>query len=216
MGDLRKRTCMYYLKDAGKMLLMAIGIEAIIVVEQIILSLGEEDSISSMFISAIVLFGMFILLLNSIYAMYGPAWTDSIVLSMGARRSDIFVGSILKEITFVGAGLIILLAACFLTSNYDLIFYSIYVCIASLVLSGIARIIGHKIKKFGKIAIMVFAVICSIFGIVAGMSMALDGFIFDWFKFSVNTSVLTWGVLLIIYGILQDIVYRLNRKARVQ
>ena len=27
MSDLRKRTCIYYLKDAVKMLLMAIGIE---------------------------------------------------------------------------------------------------------------------------------------------------------------------------------------------
>lgn len=216
MSDLRKRTCIHYLKDAMKMLLLALGIEAIIIVEQIILSVGELDSISSMFSSAIVLFGLFILLLNVIYAMYGPAWTDSIVLSMGVRRSDIYVGNILKEITFAGAGLIILLAACNFTGTYDLMFYSIYVCIASLVCANVARIIGYKIRKFGKIAIMVTVVICSLSGMAVGMSVALDGLVFDWLKFSVNTTIITWGVALVIYVILQGIVRRLNSKTRVQ
>ena len=215
MSDLRKRVCIHYLKDAGKMILMALGIAAIILVENLILNYGDAEMIEDMIDSAIMTFGLFILLFNGIYAMYGPTWTDSLVLSMGVRRSDIFVGNILKEITFAVLGLIVLLLACFFTANYHFMFFSIYMCVASLVIAGIARIAGYKIKKFGKVALVVLvAVIATLSGII-GMSIALDGFAFDWFKFSVNTSVLAWGAFLIIYGILQDIVYRLNSKAMV-
>ena len=213
MSDLRKRTCIYYFRDFVKLWLLTGGLMLLLLAEHFVIYAGNPLMLKNSIRTCTSVCGLFIFLFNCIYALYGPAWNDSIVLSMGARRSDIFIGTTMRELVYPLSGLGVLYIICKLTGLENLFGLETLLISAAIGLSGLARIIGYKVKKYGKIVTMVSAVIA---GCCGSLLATYWGGKSNWLDLSRTFFVGAFIGSLIIFVLLRFIIYRLNSKTAVR
>lgn len=218
MNSLAKRTAKYFFKEGLKYLGVVIGLELILIIEWIALSYGEESVVDSVFNYFLQVGSILIILMNMLYAFYGPGWYDSIALSMGARRKDIFVGEIIKQLTFVVGNLLFFTAVCVAFGRSEEVNKLFISCIIAFALGPIGLIIGHKVKRFGKIFVFIIAFICAIIGGFVGVTQALSGdaFGFEIFSVIVKAKLFLFAVALVIFVLAEIWVYKLNQKSMVR
>lgn len=215
MKSLARRSAEYYFKQGLKMFALVIILLVVISVEWIIMGFDEKDLNASVTQNIVIFSAMFMVMFNTLYAVYGPNWFDSIVLSMGARRRDVFRGQIIQQTTFIGLCTIVNLAICVIFNHMEFIGYNI-LSIAVAFLFGVAGIvIGYKIKRFGKVAIFIILMIITCIGATLGALTALGK--------GINFTGLNSGLLLLVIGVgaiiafvlLELWAYKLNSKSMV-
>jgi hypothetical protein len=174
MSDLSKRTYKYYLMNGLKNYGLILLIEMLLILEWILIGSDEDlrDYIPRMFV---MVGGLFTPILNGIYSMYGPGWYDSLTLSMGARRKDIFVGQLIKQLIIVACNtaVVAVVASIFLSKFF--MYYAYATALIGLVTGAAGNVIGHKLRRYGKVVIMIIVIACVILGASIGMAVALDG-----------------------------------------
>lgn len=214
--SLAARSLTYYLKTSVQYIGYSIAIAALIFVEFLFIHSGEVDAFGIAFRMAVSILALFIAMLNPMYALYSPNWYDGNVLSMGGRRKDIFWGSIVKEILFILMGLIIVSVIYSIYGTPEMIPIAVYLMFGSLPFTGLARIIGHKIRKNGRIAVIAIAIVAGLSA--AAASMISNSRLYD-FNFLPEGGVSMLLYILIalgIYAVLQIFIYRLCSKAMVR
>lgn len=214
--SLAARALKYYLGIALQRLGITAGITALIFVEFLIIHSGEPNFVQTTVRLCFLMFALFAMLFNPMYAMYGPNWYDSNVLSMGGRRKDIFWCSIVKELLYESVCMVVIIVAHNIAGTTELIPYGIVLIGLSLPLAGIARIIGHNIKKHGRLPVIILALTAGAGGAAVSMIETMGVDIYS--KLPSTASQLCVYLLgcLGAYAIFQIFVYKLCSKAMVR
>ena len=214
MSSLAKRSAKYFFKEGLKTLGLVLGLEVLLIIEWLIIGLDKDslvDYVINMFMSV---GSIFIVMMNLMYSFYGPNWYDSMVLSMGARRKDIFVGELIKQFTFVGGNFVALSLVAIILHQYKYIIIVLTTSIIAIALGPIGLIVGHKVNKYGKVIIMIIAIIGGCFGVsLTGAGFWMKEFITDFPAFTLQLVIL--GAI-VIFGLAELWAYKLNQKSMVK
>ena len=214
MSSLAKRSAKYFFKEGLKTLGLVLGMECLLIIEWLIIGLDRDslvDYVINMFMSV---GSIFIVMMNMMYSFYGPNWYDSMALSMGARRKDIFIGELIKQFTFVGGNFVALSLVAIILHQYKYIIIVLTTSIIAIALGPIGLIVGHKVSKYGKVVILIMAMIAGGFG----GSCAFSGF---WMKeYVTELPGFTFPLLIVgaflIFGLAELWAYKLNQKSMVK
>ena len=213
MSDLSKRSAKYFFIQGLKFFFYTFLVQLLLVVEWIVIG-GEEGTSTLDFVLNMLLNlgGYFIVFINLIFALYSPNWYDSVALSMGARRKDIFWGEIIKQFTFVVCNTAVLMLIAVVFHRNESLGYLLKSSILSIAIGPLGLVLGHKIKKFGKLFIGIIAVACGCFGGYFALSTM------DVFTFNVpHISTLMFGIISLVLFLLFEVwVYKLNSKCMVK
>ena len=204
MSELSKRAAKYYFIQGIKLVMVSLLVLIFGGVMWTFFSMGEANAFEHV-LNMIFSFGtLFMIMLNFLYSMYSPAWYDSLVLSMGARRKDVFFGELLKQITFIiGTVLIYIILAVSLHRPEHII--TILTCsIISLLMGAVGLIVGHKIKKYVFVNAALFATL--------GIRQADGKTLID---AHADSRYVIVSAALLLFAILEFVVYRINKKAMV-
>ncbi|WP_028243294.1 hypothetical protein [Pseudobutyrivibrio ruminis] len=214
MSSLAKRSAKYFFKEGLKTLGLVLGLECLLIIEWLIIGSDEKSLVEYVLNMFMSVGSIFIIMMNMMYSFYGPNWYDSMALSMGARRKDIFVGELIKQFTFVFGNFIALSLVAVIFQQYKYIILILISCIIAIALGPIGLIVGHKVSKYGKVIIMIIAIIGGVFG----ASLAIGGF---WMKeYVTELSGFTFPLLIVgaiaIFALAELWAYKLNQKSMVK
>lgn len=214
MSELLKRSVKYYITQGFKTIGYVGILYLILIVEWVLLDSGTTDSlIEDTFSRLIFMGGGFVILMNLMFSLYGPNWYDSLVLSMGARRRDVFLGEIIKQLVFVICNSIILMVATFFTGDMGNIKFVLVSAFIALIMGPIGIVIGYKIKTYGKVVIIVIALTVGGMAGFTTVGLLSGAIVFAY----INVS----QIIYIILGVLAYIgfeywAYKLNQKSMVK
>ena len=214
MSSLAKRSAKYFFKEGLKTLGLVLGMEVLLIIEWLIIGSDEESIVEYVLNMFMSVGSIFIVMMNLMYSFYGPNWYDSMALSMGARRKDIFIGELIKQFTFVGGNFVALSLIAVIFQQYKYIILILISCIIAIALGPIGLIVGHKVSKYGKVIIMIIAIIGGVFGV----SLAMAGFWMNEFitGFPAFTFQLVILGAIVIFGLAELWAYKLNQKSMVK
>lgn len=212
--SLALRSAKYYLYRSATLLFYVVLLSLILVVEILIMDMGEPDVIAHALRVYILGFSMMVFMLNAMYALYGVSWMDSMVLSMGARRIDIFRGEILQNVVLLGGGFIVntIVAAC--TNQMHIVKFLSVMYLIGLPIGALAAIAGHTLHKYGRIVIFILIFIsagCG--GYFGGTAVTGTSFLTNIMAGTSTGAVVALSLLL--YVVLEVIIYNLNKKTMV-
>ncbi len=216
MSDLSKRTLKYYVKSGLKNYGIILAIEAALALEWILIGFDEENLFEYVTRMSLMIGGLFTVLLNGMYSLYGPNWYDSLVLSMGARRKDIFWGQIIKQLILIVCNSVLLTVLALIIGKPFYLYYIYATAFMALILGGVGLVVGHKIKRYGKIVVVIVAVIAGVLGGTVGVTAVFDQ----------NTALLNFFgstplvalpiAAIVIYVALEAWAYKLNKTMMVR
>ncbi len=214
MSSLAKRSAKYFFKEGIKTLGLVLGLECVLIIEWLIISSDEKSLVEYVLNMFMSVGSIFIIMMNMMYSFYGPNWYDSMALSMGARRKDIFIGELIKQFTFVGGNFVALSLIAVIFQQYKYIILILISCIIAIALGPIGLIVGHKVSKYGKVIIMIIAIIGGFFG----ASLAIGGF---WMKeYVTELPDFTFPLLIVgaiaIFALAELWAYKLNQRSMVK
>ena len=214
MSSLAKRSAKYFFKEGLKTLGLVLGMEVLLIIEWLIIGSDEKSIVEYVLNMFMSVGSIFIVMMNLMYSFYGPNWYDSMALSMGARRKDIFIGELIKQFTFVGGNFVALSLIAVIFQQYKYIILILISCIIAIALGPIGLIVGHKVSKYGKVIIMIIAIIGGVFGV----SLAMAGFWMNEFitGFPAFTFQLVILGAIVIFGLAELWAYKLNQKSMVK
>ena len=214
MSSLAKRSAKYFFKEGLKTLGLVLGLECLLIIEWLIIGSDEKSIVEYVLNMFMSVGSIFIVMMNLMYSFYGPNWYDSMALSMGARRKDIFIGELIKQFTFVGGNFVALSLIAVIFQQYKYIILILISCIIAIALGPIGLIVGHKVSKYGKVIIMIIAIIGGVFGV----SLAMAGFWMNEFitGFPAFTFQLVILGAIVIFGLAELWAYKLNQKSMVK
>ena len=214
MSSLAKRSAKYFFKEGLKTLGLVLGLECLLIIEWLIIGSDEKSLVEYVLNMFMSVGSIFIVMMNLMYSFYGPNWYDSMALSMGARRKDIFIGELIKQFTFVGGNFVALSLIAVIFQQYKYIILILISCIIAIALGPIGLIVGHKVSKYGKVIIMIIAIIGGVFGV----SLAMAGFWMNEFitGFPAFTFQLVILGAIVIFGLAELWAYKLNQKSMVK
>ena len=214
MSSLAKRSAKYFFKEGLKTLGLVLGLECLLIIEWLIIGSDEKSLVEYVLNMFMSVGSIFIIMMNMMYSFYGPNWYDSMALSMGARRKDIFIGELIKQFTFVGGNFVALSLIAVIFQQYKYIILILISCIIAIALGPIGLIVGHKVSKYGKVIIMIIAIIGGFFG----ASLAIGGF---WMKeYVTELPSFTFPLIIVgaiaIFALAELWAYKLNQKGMVK
>ena len=155
MSELSKRSAKYFFIQGMKSFGLVVGIEALLTVEFFVLGMGRNEGfVEYLTGTALTMGSYFMVFMNIIFGMYGPNWYDSMVLSMGARRKDVFWGEIIKQISFITVCTVLHVIIVIASKQYVYLYYVIGTAAIAIVTGPLGLIVGHKIKRYGKIIVV--------------------------------------------------------------
>ncbi|MCR5416466.1 MAG: hypothetical protein K6E79_06700 [Pseudobutyrivibrio sp.] len=207
MDTLKARTIKFYLIKSFQLVVITIGLGLLLFVEGLFFGIGEADQmIESINLGSTgLLIG--IMLMPAMYAIYGPNLYDSLVLSMGARRIDIFWGNILKEVTFSVCSAIII---CIFGAVIDLPNFttlSLIVPSFGLIMSALCRLVAIKFKNVGKLAIVVVALISGFVGATVGYTFEQNTLVDVFSNMNVGLFVVLGIIGVVAYAIVERLIF---------
>ena len=156
MSELSKRAAKYYFVQGAKQALFVFAfLMMMIVFNSLVFIDGSlKDSFMNSIGNALCYGSYMVILCNFMFSVYGPNWYDSIALSLGCRRKDIFIGEMIKQAVFVLSNFIVLIAL-EVIGNMDSVMVLIGTAILGFIMGPLGLILGHKIKKIGRIVIII-------------------------------------------------------------
>ncbi len=213
MSELSKRSAKYYfiggLKQVGIMILLQVAL----VVEWVVLGYDDHENIMDFVIEMLITAGAyFTIFINLLYAMYGPNWYDSMVLSMGARRKDVFWGEMIKQITFVVGNSLVYMLVVAISKEHSYMYFILCSAVIGIAVGPLGLVIGHTMKKFGKLAVIIVALISGCFGAFLIFSVEDSKFAI---KFPHIGFALVLLVGIVVFVASEAWVYKLNKKSMV-
>ena len=212
MSELSKRSAKYFFIQGLKMMLLILGIQAVLCVEWALMAEDTASMLEQITRMSLMCGIMFMILFNLIYAVYGPNWLDSLVLSMGARRKDVFVGEIIKQFTFIILNTIIYLTIAVTTDNKRWIPIIFISAVVAALTGAIGQVIGYKIKKYGKVYLVIIGLIAGCFGAFASVTTFLDIDVLESFNMSTGLII---ALALVLFGLFEFWAYKLGQKCMV-
>jgi hypothetical protein len=214
MNSLGMRSARYFMVRAVKYLGVVIGVGLFLVAEMFVVNIGEPDQME-VALNWLITGPIFMaLIMNVAYSLYSVSWTDSVVLSMGARRKDIFIGDIIQTIVVLGGAWLFVTIAAIITNQSAMIGFNSIVFAIGFPFGALATVVAHKLQKLGRVVMFVFVFIAAMLGGLAGGLSASGAVIsLDWFA-GLSAITIT-GAALIIYLLLEVYIYRLNKTSMV-
>lgn len=215
MSSLAKRSAKYFFKEGLKAVGLVLGIECLLVIEWLILGVDEEYFVDYLFRMVMSVGCIIVVMINMMYSFYGPNWYDSLVMSMGARRKDIFIGELIKQATFVGSNLAVYVILIVIFNKYEYLLLMILSSIVSFALGPVGLVIGHKVHNHGKVIVFIIAMIAGCGG----------GFIGYFSATGVSIGIESMGayviiavliIAVIIFALFEFWAYKLNQKSMVR
>lgn len=215
MSSLAKRSAKYYFKEGLKAVGIVLGIECLLVIEWFILGTDEEHFVDYLFQMVMSVGCIIVVMMNMMYSFYGPNWYDSMALSMGARRKDIFLGDLIKQATFVGSNLAVYVILIVIFNKYEYILLMILSSIVSFALGPVGLVIGHKVHNHGKVIVFIIAMLAGGGGGFVGFATA-TGLAFG--AEMLGAFLITATVIgsIIIFALFEFWAYKLNQKSMVR
>ncbi|SCZ76383.1 hypothetical protein [Pseudobutyrivibrio xylanivorans] len=212
MSELSKRSAKYYFVQGMKMMGLMVVLQAILCVEWFLMA-DDRNNLFDHIIRMVLMGGvMFMILFNLIYAVYGPNWLDSLVLSMGARRKDIFVGEIIKQFTYIILNTVVYLVIAVTTGNNIWVPIIILAAVGAALAGAIGQVIGFKIKKYGKAYLFVIAIIAGCFGVFASLTAVLEIDLLGLLRNRVGWIIV---IAVVLFGLFEFWSYKLGQKSMV-
>ncbi len=212
--SLATRSNIYYAVTGLKLLGTVGACVLVLVAEFFIMYYGNDELFKYQMNTLVMLAMMFLVMFNGIFSLYSANWTDSMVLSMGARRKDIFRGQIIKTVVAMVLGTGVVIAAMYLTDQMDHLRIVIGMAIAAFPISALFYALGHKIRKFGKLGFVVIIMAATIGGILFGFNAATPGNPLAAFVRNLNTGAII-GIAVVLYLLFELWAYKLNKKSMV-
>ncbi len=213
MSELSKRTAKYYFIQGMKSVGLVLGIEVLLTVEFVVLGMGRDEGfVEYLTGTALTMGSYFMVFMNIIFGMYGPNWYDSMVLSMGARRKDVFWGEIVKQISFITVCTVLHVIIVIASKQYAYLYYVIGTAAIAIVTGPLGLIVGHKIKRYGKIIVVAIVAVCAGFGGFVGYSFASGNTPFTISPIGAFTLAIGGVLLFVLFELW---VYKLNSKCMV-
>lgn len=215
MNSLSARTRKYYFLAGLKLFGYMAAVQLLLAVEWMFFGVEEEDIVGFVSQNVITFNAMFMVLFNMMFAIYAPNWYDSMVLSMGARRRDVFWGQLIKQSIYVGLSAILSIVLCVVFKHENFLGYTFVAVAAAMILGALGLVIGYKVKKYGKIVIFGLLIIVGVqagiwgFVLAAGIKLPIG---------SLNSAILLSliGVgAVAVFVLLELWAYRLNQKCMV-
>ena len=215
MSSLAKRSAKYYFKEGLKALALVLGIECFLVIEWFILGANEKNPMDYLFQMVMSVGCIIVVMINMMYSFYGPNWYDSLAMSMGARRKDIFIGELIKQATFVGSYMVVYIILIAIFNKYEYLLLMILSSIVSFALGPVGLVIGHKVHNHGKVIVFIIAMIAGGGGGFVGFATA-TGLAFG--AEMLGAFLITATVIgsIIIFALFEFWVYKLNQKSMVR
>ena len=215
MSSLAKRSAKYYFKEGLKVLALVLGIECCLVIEWFVLGANEKNPMDYLFQMIMSVGCIIVVMINMMHSFYGPNWYDSLAMSMGARRKDIFIGELIKQATFVGSNLAVYVILIVIFNKYEYILLMILSSIVSFALGPVGLVIGHKVHNHGKVIVFIIAMI-------GGCGGGFIGF-FSATGVSIGNELIGAYVIIavliiavIIFALFEFWAYKLNQKSMVR
>ncbi len=212
MSDLSKRAAKYYLVQGVRLFIAVLLGMTFVGTVWILTHFGETNYVESVFYRIFSLGTVFMIMMNFMYSVYSPGWYDSMVLSMGARRKDIFWGVLIKQITFIVCYAIFLSLMSILTSRPERIKSIMMSSAVSLFMGAAGIIVGHAVKKYGRIVYHIFLII--VLGVGSGSLVMLEHREHVFTLGNATKYVIAMAGLLL-FVIMEFVIYRLNKKSMV-
>ncbi len=212
MGILSKRAAKYYFLHGLK--LSAVSIGSILCVGFVwTLSMFGVDDWNERVIRMVLQFTRYVVpYLNLCYSIYSPSWYDSMVLSMGARRKDIFYGNIIKQSVFALTNVLFFGLIALISGQTGIVEQAAMITCMSLFGGAFGLYMGHKVKKYGRVVMMAACFIFIIFYTGTSLLYIIDGNFIA--KVEAYKPVLIAGAV-ILFGVMEVLIYRVNKKSMV-
>ncbi|SFU89915.1 hypothetical protein [Butyrivibrio sp. INlla21] len=217
MGELSKRAAKYYFVQGTKQALFVLAFLAMITVLNCLVFVDGSvmDSLMDNIGSSIRYGSYMIVLCNFMFSVYGPNWYDSIALSLGCRRKDIFIGEMIKQVMFVLSDFIVLIALA-TVAKQEYIIVLIGFVVLGLVMGPLGLIVGHKIKRIGRIVVLVTIMVGAFFSAMLSniIAMRTEAFITEGCPV---TGVVIGFIIVaaVLYTLFEFWAYNLNKKSMV-
>ena len=215
MSSLAKRSAKYFFKEGLKAVGIVLGLECLLVIEWFILGTDEEHFVDYLFQMVMSVGCIIVVMMNMMYSFYGPNWYDSMALSMGARRKDIFLGELIKQATFVGSYMVVYIILIAIFNKYEYLLLMILSSIVSFALGPVGLVIGHKVHNHGKVIVFIIAMIAGGGGGFVGFGAA-TGLAFG--AEMLGAFLITATVIgsIIIFALFEFWAYKLSQKSMVR
>lgn len=212
MGILSKRAAKYYFLHGLK--LSAVSIGSILCVGFVwTLTMFGEDGWDERVIRMALQFTRYMVpYLNLCYSIYSPSWYDSLALSMGARRKDIFYGNIIKQSVFALTNVLFFCLLALISGQTGIVEQAVSIACISLFGGAFGLYMGHKVKKYGRVVMMAACFIFVIFYTGTSLLYIIDGNFIA--KVEAYKPVLIAGAV-ILFGVMEVMIYRVNKKSMV-
>lgn len=215
MNSLSARTRKYYFLAGLKLFGYMAAVQLLLAVEWMFFGVEEEDIVGFVSQNVITFNAMFMVLFNMMFAIYAPNWYDSMVLSMGARRRDVFWGQLIKQSIYVGLSAILSIVLCVVFKHENFLGYTFVAVAAAMILGALGLVIGYKVKKYGKIVIFGLLIIVGVqagiwgFVLAAGIKLPIGSL-----NSAIILSLIGVGAVAV-FVLLELWAYRLNQKCMV-
>ncbi len=215
MGILSKRAAKYYFLHGLKLSAVSIGSILCAGFVWTLSMFGVDDWNERVIrvIRMVLQFTRYIVpYLNLCYSIYSPSWYDSMVLSMGARRKDIFYGNIVRQSVFIFANALFFCLFVLISGQTSFIVQVLPLVCISFLSGAFGLYMGHKVKKHGRVILFLATfVFVILFNVTSILVLINDRFmaIFNAYK-----PFMTVGAV-ILFVILEVLVYRVNKKSMV-
>lgn len=215
MNSLSARTRKYYFLAGLKLFGYMAAVQLLLAVEWMFFGVEEEDIVGFVSQNVITFNAMFMVLFNMMFAIYAPNWYDSMVLSLGARRRDVFWGQLIKQSIYVGLSAILSIVLCVVFKHENFLGYTFVAVAAAMILGALGLVIGYKVKKYGKIVIFGLLIIVGVqagiwgFVLAAGIKLPIGSL-----NSAIILSLIGVGAVAV-FVLLELWAYRLNQKCMV-
>ena len=216
MSRLTKASIKYYVREGAILMALVLGIGVLFLAEMAVLNLGEDNYFEYTVMSVTMMVGMFMVMFNVMKSFYGANWTDSMVLSMGARRKDVFRGEIIKSVIYNAGCTLAMILLVVVAKQYYLVTYIAIMFCVSFPAGALGQAIGFKVRKYGK------AVLFAIIIVFAGCGGAVGSMTSDGDRTFSAMSVLNVNLLIVaiisavLFVLIELWVYNLNKNCMVQ
>ena len=217
MSELSKRAAKYYFVQGLKQSLFVLAFLMMMTVfnSLVFIDGSVKDSFMNSIGNALRYGSYMIILCNFMFSVYGPNWYDSIALSLGCRRKDIFIGEMIKQAVFVLSNFIVLIVLAVI-GNMDSVMVLIGTAILGFIMGPLGLILGHKIKKIGRIVIIIPIMIGVFLSATLSNVIAMRTEAFLTEGSSMTGFVIGFIIVAaVLYTLFEFLAYNLNKKSMV-
>ncbi|MBO4911124.1 MAG: hypothetical protein J5504_00230 [Butyrivibrio sp.] len=149
------------------------------------------------------------------FSMQAPTWHDSMAMSMGARRKDVFCGNLIKQGTFAlcsSFGYILLILWSRQTEQMNHVLFLLAISLAS---GSVGHFLGYKVYRYGRKVMLISVIAFLITYSVVRVSYTINYYhMAKMFSFEKNIFAYILGFI-ILFVVMEILIYKANKKCVV-